>query len=52
MKQPDPKLHQYISFLKSIFRITSCCLGIMGFPIFAFAGLGLAEVIGIWEELV
>jgi hypothetical protein len=52
MKQPDPKLHQQISFAKSCVRIISCMVGILGMPIFAFGGLALAEVIGIYEELV
>ena len=49
---PDPKKHQYISFIKSFFRIiagVSLCFGE-----FAVAG-GLfivAEVLGIVEELV
>jgi len=52
MKQPDPKLHQRISFAKSGVRIIACILGILGMPILAFGGLALAEVVGIWEELV
>ena len=52
MKQPDPKLHQQISFAKSGIRIISCVLGILGMPVLAFGGLALAEVVGIWEELV
>ena len=52
IKHPDPKKHQYISFVKSFFRIVagfSLCFGE-----FAIAG-GLfivAEVLGIVEELV
>lgn len=52
MKQPDPKLHQTISFIKSFMRIIACLLGVSGYIVFAFAGLALAEVVGIWEELV
>ena len=52
MKQPDPKLHQQISFAKSGIRIIACVLGILGIPILTFGGLALAEVVGIWEELV
>jgi hypothetical protein len=52
MKQPDPKLHQRISFAKSGIRIIACILGILGMPMLAFGGLALAEVVGIWEELV
>jgi hypothetical protein len=52
MNQPDPKLHQQISFIKSTFRIAACLAGVSGYLVFAFAGLALAEVIGIYEELV
>ena len=52
MKQPDPKLHQAISFIKSSMRIIACLSGVSGYLVFAFAGLALAEVVGVWEELV
>jgi hypothetical protein len=52
MKHPDPKLHQWISFIKSSMRIVACLSGVSGYIVFAFAGLALAEVVGIWEELV
>lgn len=52
MKHPDPKKHQQISFAKSGTRIISCVFGILGMSILAFFGLALAEVIGIYEELV
>lgn len=52
MKQPDPKLHLIISLAKSVFRIIACfylinfnCLG-------AGVLFGLAEVLGVVEELV
>ena len=50
MKQPDPKLHQYISFLKSGIRI----LGYITLPFnlaLAAVILILSELIGIVEEL-
>ena len=52
MKQPDPKKHQIISFVKSIVRILACIAGVTGHLQAAFIGLAFAEVIGIYEELV
>lgn len=52
VSHPDPKKHQYISFVKSFFRIVAGCS--LCFGEFAIAG-GLfivAEVLGIVEELV
>lgn len=51
-KIPDPKLHQRISFLKSAIRILACFLGGIGFFEIGFFILGVAEVVGIIEELV
>ena len=51
MKQPDPKLHQLISFIKSAIRI----VGYILIPINLLSAaivLVLSEVIGIIEELV
>lgn len=52
MKQPDPKLHQQISFAKSLFRVMagSCMMG----GSFTWAGFLfiLAEILGVVEELV
>ena len=52
MKQPDPKLHQTISFAKSAIRIAAGCILMWG-PVWG-AGLLLiiAELLGIVEELV
>ncbi len=50
-KLPDPRLHQIVSFVKSGVRIAACVV----FPFSILGGavlLGLAEVIGIYEELV
>lgn len=52
MKHPDPKAHQIISFIKSAMRISACILGITGKFEFAFLGLALAEIVGVYEELV
>lgn len=49
---PDPKKHQYVSFVKSGVRIVACALGFFGFFEIGFLGLFLAELIGIYEELV
>tara|TARA_R110000796_G_C14277563_1_gene402148 strand:+ start:268 stop:447 length:180 start_codon:yes stop_codon:yes gene_type:complete len=51
-KLPDPRNHQLISFIKSGMRIISCIFGIFGLFGWAFFGLILAEVVGIFEELV
>ena len=52
MKQPDPKLHQRISFIKSALRITAGISLIMMGLLEAGTLLILAEVLGIVEELV
>lgn len=52
MEQPDPKKHQLISFVKSGIRIIACIAGMGGsLPLLA-AGLLLAEIVGVYEELV
>jgi hypothetical protein len=51
-KIPDPKLHQYISFLKSTIRLGACACGFFGLFELGFIGLFLAEIVGIKEELV
>ena len=51
-KIPDPKLHQRISFIKSAIRLGACTLGIVGWYGVGFFGLLLAEIVGIYEELV
>jgi hypothetical protein len=49
---PDPKKHQHVSFVKSGVRIVACILGFAGMYQIGFLGLFLAELIGIYEELV
>ena len=49
---PDPKKHQHVSFVKSGVRIVACLLGFVGMYQIGFLGLFLAELIGIYEELV
>lgn len=51
-KLPDPKLHQIISFVKSGIRIVSCIAGLCGYFGIGFFGLLIAEIVGIYEELV
>ena len=51
MKQPDPKKHQFVSFAKSLIRIT----GYFALLFNIQAGvtiLVVSELIGIYEELV
>jgi len=49
---PDAKLHQIVSFIKSGIRILACIAGVFGLFGWAFAGLAIAEIVGIIEELV
>ena len=51
MKQPDPKLHQLLSFIKSAISIVGYVLLAISI-ISAAIVLILSEVIGIIEELV
>jgi hypothetical protein len=45
--------HTYVSFAKSIIRITFCCASIVIMDILPMAvGFILAEVLGIIEEIV
>lgn len=52
MKQPDPKLHQQISFIKSGARVIAGALLINQRFVAAGLMIILAEVLGIIEELV
>jgi hypothetical protein len=58
MKHPDPKKHQLISFVKSGIRIAASCFACLAFnnpsvAVFILAfGYGLAEIVGVYEELV
>ena len=58
MNHPDPKKHQLISFIKSGIRIAASCFGcLMAFNppvaiLILAGGYGLAEVVGVYEELV
>lgn len=59
LKHPDPKKHQLISFAKSAIRIISSVGGVLAVfssvelaIVIVAVGYGLAEVVGIYEELV
>jgi hypothetical protein len=49
---PDQKMHRNISFVKSGMRLIACGLGMLGYIPAAFVLLLMAEVVGIYEELV
>lgn len=51
-KHPDPKKHQLISFFKSGLRIGACLGALGGSVVFLAIGLLLAEIVGVYEELV
>ena len=51
-KLPNPKLHQIISFIKSGIRIAACVVAVFGYLEAGFTGLLLAELVGIYEEMV
>ena len=51
MKQPDPKKHQFVSFVKSFIRLTGY------FALLSNISVGVtilvaSELIGVYEELV
>ena len=51
-KYPDARKHQIVSFIKSAIRIVACIIGSLGYWEWGFFGLGIAEVVGVIEELV
>ena len=52
MNQPDPKLHQRISFVKSGLRIVAGATLMLGNFVIAGTLIIVAELLGIVEELV
>jgi len=52
MRQPDPKLHQRVSFVKSALRIIAGCSLAVGNLFFAGTMIVVAEILGIIEEIV
>ena len=51
-KIPDPKKHQIISFIKSGLRLAAGLIGAFGKFEIGFSLLFLAEIFGVYEELV
>ena len=51
-KLPNPKLHQIVSFIKSGIRIAACVAAVFGYFEAGFTGLLLAELVGVYEEMV
>ena len=51
-KMPNPRLHQIVSFIKSGIRVAACVIGVWGWYEMGFLGLLLAEVVGVYEEMV
>lgn len=49
---PDQRMHRIVSFVKSGFRIIGAVMGMVGYVPAAFGLFFLAEVVGIYEELV
>lgn len=49
---PDQRMHRIVSFVKSGFRIVGAFAGMFGHIPAAFGLFFLAEVVGIYEELV
>ena len=49
---PDQRMHRIVSFVKSGFRIVGTFVGMFGYVPAAFGLFFLAEVVGIYEELV
>ena len=49
---PDQRMHRIVSFVKSGFRIVGAFAGMFGYLPAAFGLFFLAEVVGIYEELV
>lgn len=49
---PDPKKHQIVSFIKSGIRILGCIFGVYGDVFLLATLLGIAEAVGVYEEMV
>jgi hypothetical protein len=50
-KQPNPKIHLYISLVKSLVRIVAGCALVSQFFLVAGWGFIAAEILGVLEEL-
>ena len=53
MEHPDPEKHRFISFIKSGIRVSACALAVIfGSVVILAVGLLVAELVGVYEELV
>ena len=48
---PNPRIHQTISFMKSCVRFGACTFLGCGFLVSSAVAFGIAEVLGIIEEI-
>ena len=48
---PNPRVHQTISFMKSFVRFGACTFLGCGFLVSSAVAFGIAEVLGIIEEI-
>jgi len=49
---PNQKLHKIVSFIKSSLRGAACLLGMFTSVEMGFMVLGIAEIVGVIEEMV
>ena len=49
---PDQRMHKIVSFIKSGLRLVACIFGMTEMYVVGFALLFMAEVVGIYEEMV
>ena len=49
---PNQKAHKIVSFIKSTLRMAACMLGVFTSVEMGFIVLGIAEVVGVIEEMV
>ena len=49
---PDQRMHKIVSFIKSGLRLIACIFGMTEMFVVGFALLFMAEVVGIYEEMV
>ena len=49
---PDQRMHKIVSFIKSGLRLVACIFGMTEMFVVGFVLLFMAEVVGIYEEMV
>ena len=49
---PNQRMHKIVSFIKSGLRLVACIFGMTEMFVVGFALLFMAEVVGIYEEMV